>query len=149
MTVGDATTEMLRLRAEAGNQHQTDLRLQIIPLSLLILALVLTTGVAFFHSDFWLLGACYIAAGFLVVSTLLYLASKRIDTSPDEVQKSASVKRLGTGTLSTAAGAFALFTLTGDIGTSLGDYATVIAQLGFALTVAGCFWLVMTVRDIV
>lgn len=149
MAVGDATGEMLRLRAEVGNPYRAELTFQILPLSLLILALVLTTGMAFFHSDFWLLGASFIAAGFLVVSTLFYLASKRTRAHSNKVRKGADVKHLGTGTLSTAAGAFALLVVTGDVGASLGGYETVVAQLGFALTVAGSFWLVMTVRDMI
>ena len=149
MAVGDATGEMLRLRVQAGNPYQADLMFQILPLSLLILALVLTTGMAFFHSDFWLLGGSFIAAGFLVVSTLFYLASKRMSAHAKKIRKGADVKHLGTGTLSTVAGAFALLVVTGDVGASLGGYETVVAQLGFALTIMGGFWLVMTVRDLI
>jgi len=149
MAVGDATGEMLRLRAEVGSPHKANLTFQILPLSLLILALVLTTGMAFFPSDFWLLGASFIAAGFLVVSMLFYLASKRMRAHAKRVRKGPDVRHLGTGTLSTAAGAFALLVVTGDVGASLGGYETAVAQLGFALTVVGGFWMAMTVRDMI
>ena len=149
MAVGNASEELLRLRTRASSQYRSDLRFQILPLSLLILALVLTTGMAFFRFDFWLLGAAFITGGFLLVSALVYMASKRVRAQSRNLQKGADVMHLGTGTLSTAAGAFALLAVTGDFGADFGDYKIFAAQIGFALMIIGGFWLVMTVRDMI
>ena len=119
----------------------------MLPLSLLILVLVLISGMAFFRSDFWLLGASFIAGGFLVVSTLLYVASKRLAARPKNVSRFANAKHLGTGTTSAAAGAVALFALTGHLGASFGAYSVFVAQLGFTLVVMGAFWLALAIRD--
>ncbi len=148
MAVGDATHEMLKLKA-TRNQRKLNIWMQVLPLSLLLLALVLTTGMAFFRFDFWLMGAAFIAAGALVVSMLIYLTSKRVRANSGSSAKSADVRHLGTGTLSTFAGTMSLFIVSGDFGTHLGDYKVFVAQIGFALMIVGGFWLVMTVRDMV
>ncbi len=149
MAVGDASSEMLKLRTRESARYHADLRFQILPLSLLMLALVITTGAAFFRTDFWLLGAAFISLGFLAVSSLLYLASRRMRASRRIERKGADVKHLGTGTASAAVGSFALLAVTGDAGAVLGDYRILVAQLGFALTIVGGFWLLMTVRDLI
>jgi hypothetical protein len=148
MAISNVSREVLRLAAEDdARQYGSELRFQVLPLSLLILAFVLVAGMVFFRSDVWLLGASFIAGGFLVVSTLLYIASKRLPSHTKNANRGANTKHLGTGTLSTAAGAVALFAVTGHVGTSIGEYTVFIAQIGFALMVMGAFWLALTVRD--
>jgi len=148
MAVGNASREMLNLaRRERNEENQVLRQFQVLPLSLLILALVLTGGVAFFRSDIWLLGASFVAGGFLVVSSLMYLASKQPPSSDNAGRKNVNAKHLGTGTLSTIAGSIAILAVMGDFGVSAGEGMVFVAQLGFALVIAGGFWLVMTIRD--
>jgi len=150
MAVGNVSREMLDLTTVMNaRQYDTQLRFQVLPLSLLILALILTAGMAFFRSDYWLLGASFIAGGFLVVSALMYLASK---TPPDysrSVSRGVNAKHLGTGTASTAAGTVAILAVMGDVGANLGTVKVFVAQIGFALVVMGAFWLVLTLRDMI
>lgn len=150
MAISNASRELVQLAAGREiMQHHSELRYQVLPLSMLILALVVTAGMAFFRSDYWLLGASFIAGGFLVVSTLLYLASKRVQVKPVSSKKVANTKHLGAGTLSTAVGAVALLAVMGEIGAQLGIYKVFVAQIGFALVIMGGFWLVLTLRDMV
>ncbi len=150
MAVGNVSREIMRFAPEQQiKQYHSQVRYQILPLSLLILALVTTAGMAFFRSDFWLLGASFIAGGFLVVSTLLYLASKRMPILPSGANRIANPRHLSTGTLSTAAGAAAMLAMTGELGSQIGAYKVFVAQIGFALVVMGGFWLVLTLRDMI
>ncbi len=149
MAVGNVSRELSLLTERSDiSQHHAALRFHVLPLSLLILALVVTTGMAFFRSDTWLLGASFIAGGFLIVSTLLYVGSKRLDAHQRNVSRRGTAKHLGTGTLSAVAGMVSLFVVVGEIGVSLGTYSVLVEQLGFAWIVTGAFWLALAVRDL-
>jgi len=150
MAVNSVSREMMKIVTEEEiRRYHADIRYHVLPLSLLMLAFVTIAGMAFFRSDFWLLGALFIAGGFLIVSSLIHMASRRMPAHPVAASRKKHAKRLGAGTVSTAAGVIAMFAVMGEAGVQLGAFKVFIAQVGFALVVMGAFWLAMTLRDLI
>ena len=129
--------------------HGTAGPFEIVPLGLPMLALVLVSGIAFFRTDFWLLGAAFIAGGFLVVSALFYLSSVHTRRSGAPIVGRWTVHRnsLVIGTVIALLGGFTFLAAADDLGRmDVGGFVVPLAQTGFSMMIVGGFWVVLSLR---